>query len=194
MQRARHIFKEAKQAPARKVAEIQCLHAVLDNHADLWARHFAGCALICCYARCRWADIQRCDELIIDAGSDGSAQYIELKIGLRKTSRLESKRHRFPHAVAPANAIQGNFAKAWLECRAQLGTQDPPGMPFCSAPDVLGKPLLDKREGDLQVSSKSFNATVISWGAKRGLEPLVLQRLGYHASEGLERKSHNGDK
>ena len=75
-------------------------------------------------------------------------------------------------------------------------------MPFCPAPDVSGKPtvrgldsdevtdwlrlLLDKRPGDLQVSSKSLKATVISWGAKRGLEPLVLQRLGYHASGGLD--------
>ena len=196
------IFKEAKQAPPLKVAEIQQLNRALACHDDLWTRHFAGCVLICCYARCRWADIQHCDELIIDNGSDSSVQYIELKIGLHKTSRLATKRHRFLHAVAPANAIQGNFAKDWLECRTQLGIQDPPSMPFCPAPDVSGKPtvrgldsdevtdwlrlLLDKRQGDFQVSSKSLKATVISWGAKRGLEPLVLQRLGYHASGGRD--------
>ncbi|CAE7582536.1 unnamed protein product, partial [Symbiodinium necroappetens] len=35
-------------------------------------------------------------------------------------------------------------------------------------------------------SSKSLKATVISWAAKRGVEPLSLQRLGYHASGGMD--------
>ena len=38
----------------------------------------------------------------------------------------------------------------------------------------------------VEPSSKSFKATVLSWAAKRGVDGLSIQRLGYHASGGLD--------
>ena len=46
--------------------------------------------------------------------------------------------------------------------------------------------LLGPGDGAEQVSSKSLKATLISWAAKRGVEPLTLQRPGYHASGGMD--------
>ena len=63
------------------------------------------------------------------------------------------------------------------------------------APDSQGRPtiraldsdeatawlrlLLGQGEEEAKVSFKSLKATLISWAAKRGVEPLTLQRSGY---------------
>ena len=70
------------------------------------------------------------------------------------------------------------------------------------APDSQGRPtiraldsdeatawlrlLLGQGEEEAKVSFKSLKATLISWAAKRGVEPLTLQRSGYHASGGMD--------
>ncbi|CAE7726887.1 unnamed protein product, partial [Symbiodinium microadriaticum] len=46
--------------------------------------------------------------------------------------------------------------------------------------------MLELGDGSPQVSSKSMKATIISWAAKRGVDPLTLQRLGYHAAGGMD--------
>ena len=197
------VFTESKQAPALTLSQLERLHVVLEEHADAWTRHFAGAALVTCYARCRRSDVQHTDKIVWDADSEGRLAYVELQIGLHKTSRLQSKRHRFMHAVAPAVALRGDYASRWREYRRELGLADPPHMPFCPAPDRSGAPtvrgiesdeatawlrliLKEDDDSECRVSSKSLKATVISWGAKRGLEPLVLQRLGYHAAGGMD--------
>ena len=46
--------------------------------------------------------------------------------------------------------------------------------------------LKGRQAANQEPSSKSFKATVLSWAAKRGVDGLSIQRLGYHASGGLD--------
>ncbi|CAE7424754.1 unnamed protein product, partial [Symbiodinium necroappetens] len=158
-------FTEAKHAPPLTVDQLSKLHAVLEEHADPWTRLFAGAALVCAYAR------------------------------------LQSRRHRFLHAVAPALGIRP-YGHLWKQCREQLGVKESGACPFMPAPDAQGQPTIRALDSDEatawlrmlfsqtkvcdDASSKSLKATVISWAAKRGVEPLSLQRLGYHASGGID--------
>ena len=195
-------FKASKQAPALTVDQLLLLHDVLESHQDPWTRHFAGCALVATYSRCRWSDIQHSDELILDRGSSGRLDYLELRIGVHKTCRLQSKRHRFLHVVSPSLGVK-EFGELWLASRRDIGLEDVGQMPFCPAPDQNARPTvrgIDSEEatawlrlllkGVLTVnqepSSKSFKATVLSWAAKRGVDGLSIQRLGYRASGGLD--------
>ena len=196
------IFKEAKQAPALTVQQLIVLRETVESHPDLWTRCFAGAALLCCYARCRWSDVQHAESIEWDVDDSGTLVFIELRIGVHKTCRLQSKRHKFLKAVAPALGVKGNFGEPWKLCRKMLGIADPPVLPFFPAPDSDGVPtvrglgsdeatawlrmILKESPGGSDVTSKSCKATMISWAAKRGVEPLSLQRLGYHASGGLD--------
>ena len=195
------IFKEAKQAPALTVQQLIVLREAVESRPDLWTRCFAGAALLCCYARCRWSDVQHAESIEWDVDDNGTLVFIELRIGVHKTCRLQSKRHKFLKAVAPALGVKGNFGEPWKRCREQLGIVDPPVLPFFPALMLMARPvsgvwilmatawlrmILKKSPGGSDVTSKSCKATVISWAAKRGVEPLSLQRLGYHASGGLD--------
>ena len=99
--------------------------------------HFAVCALIATYSRCRWSDIQHAVELIIDRSSEGVLVYLELRIGVHKTCRLQSKRHRFLHVVSPCLGLK-DFGEQWLCSRKDIGGS----MPFCPAPDINGEPTV----------------------------------------------------
>ncbi|CAE7875318.1 unnamed protein product, partial [Symbiodinium sp. KB8] len=195
-------FKASKQTPAFTVEQLLLLHDVLETHRDPWTRHFAGCALVATYSRCRWSDIQHSDELILDRGSSGRLDYMELRIGVHKTCRLQSKRHRFLHVVSPSLGVK-EFGELWLASRRDIGLEDVGQMPFCPAPDQNAQPTvrgIDSEEATAwlrlllkgmptagqEPSSKSFKATVLSWAAKRGVDGLSIQRLGYHASGGLD--------
>ncbi|CAE7262322.1 unnamed protein product [Symbiodinium sp. KB8] len=195
-------FKASKQAPALAVEQLLYLHDVLESHLDPSTRHFAGCALVATYSRCRWSDIQHADELILDRGSDGRLAYLELRIGVHKTCRLQSKRQRFLHVVSPSLGVK-EFGELWLASRRDIGLDDVGRMPFCPAPDASASPtvrgidseeatswlrllLRDKASPGPEPSSKSFKATVLSWAAKRGVDGLSIQRLGYHAAGGLD--------
>ncbi|CAE7194973.1 unnamed protein product [Symbiodinium sp. CCMP2456] len=195
-------FKESRQAPALTVSQLMRLHETLRSHSDPWTRHFAGCALIATYSRCRWSDIQHSEELIIDRDSGGVLIYLELRIGVHKTCRLQSKRHRFLHVVSPSMGLQ-DFGELWLASRRAIGLEDERSMPFCPAPDASGSPTVRGIDSDeattwlrlifrpepvqaVEPSSKSFKATVLSWAAKRGVDGLSLQKLGYHAAGGLD--------
>ena len=195
-------FRASKQAPALTVDQLLHLHDVLESHHDPWTRHFAGCALVATYSRCRWSDIQHSDELILDRGSSGRLDYLELRIGVHKTCRLQSKRHRFLHVVSPSVGVK-EFGELWLASRRDIGLDDVGQMPFCPAPDPNARPtirgidseeatawlrllLKGRQAADQEPSSKSFKATVLSWAAKRGVDGLSIQRLGYHASGGLD--------
>ncbi|CAE7441415.1 unnamed protein product [Symbiodinium sp. CCMP2592] len=195
-------FKESKQAPALTVAQLRLLHEALESHQDPWTRHFAGCALVATFSRCRWSDIQHSVQLIVDRGQDGELIYLELRIGVHKTCRLQSKRHRFLHVVSPSLGLK-QFGELWLKSRRDIGLSDEKNMPFCPVPDASGRPTVRGIESDeattwlrlllksepgkeIEPSSKSFKATILSWAAKRGVDGLSIQRLGYHASGGLD--------
>ncbi|CAE7557874.1 unnamed protein product, partial [Symbiodinium necroappetens] len=154
---------ERDKAPKSRIASVmEALNFTLHvGHADPWTRLFAGAALVCAYAR----------------------------------------RHRFLHAVAPALGIRP-YGHLWKQCREQLGVEVSGSCPFMPAPDAQGQPTIRALDSDEatawlrmlfgqtkvcgDTSSKSLKATVISWAAKRGVEPLSLQRLGYHASGGMD--------
>ena len=194
-------FTEARQAPPLTVDQLLQLHSALEGHSDPWTRLFAGAALVCAYARCRWSDVQHTETVLWDLNADSELAYIELRIGLHKTCRLQSRRHRFLHAVAPALGIRP-YGHLWKQCREQLGVDVSGSCPFMPAPDAQGQPTIRALDSDEatawlrmlfgqaracgDTSSKSLKATVISWAAKRGVEPLSLQRLGYHASGGMD--------
>ncbi|CAE7319659.1 unnamed protein product, partial [Symbiodinium microadriaticum] len=194
-------FTEARQAPPLTVDQLLQLHSALEGHSDPWARLFAGAALVCAYARCRWSDVQHTETVLWDLNADSELAYIELRIGGHKTCRLQSRRHRFLHAVAPALGIRP-YGHLWKQCREQLGVEVSGSCPFMPAPDAQGQPIIRALDSDEatawlrmlfgqakvcgDTSSKSLKATVISWAAKRGVEPLSLQRLGYHASGGMD--------
>ena len=120
------VFKEAKQAPALTVQQLIVLRETVESHPDLWTRCFAGAALLRCYARCRWSDVQHAESIDWDVDDNGTLVFIELRIGVRKTCRLQSKRRKFLKAVAPALGVKGNFGEPW----EQLGIVDPPELPF----------------------------------------------------------------
>ncbi|CAE7625805.1 unnamed protein product [Symbiodinium sp. CCMP2592] len=177
-------FKESKQAPALTVAQLLLLHEALESHQDPWTRHFAGCALVATFSQ------------------GGELIYLELRIGVHKTCRLQSKRHRFLHVVSPSLGLK-QFGELWLKSRRDIGLSDEKDMPFCPVPDASGRPTVRGIESDeattwlrlllksepgkeIEPSSKSFKATILSWAAKRGVDGLSIQRLGYHASGGLD--------
>ena len=181
-------FKESKQAPALTVDQLLLLHLTLEGHAHAWTRHFAGCALIATYSRCRWSDIQHSVELIVDRGSDGALIYLELRIGVHKTCRLQSKRHRFLHVVSPSLGLK-DFGELWLASRRDIGMSMVLRVRGIDSEEATSWLRLIFRECPRQAiepSSKSFKATVLSWAAKRGVDGLSMQRLGYHAAGGLD--------
>ena len=194
-------FSEPRQAPPLTVTQLEVLHDALEKHADQWTRAFAGACLVCCYSRCRWSDVQHTEDIIWDQDHEGNLCFIELRIGVHKTCRLQSKRHKFLHAISPALGIRP-FGQLWRTCREQLGIESQGRCPFMPAPDAQGSPtvraldtdeatswmrlMLELGDGSPQVSSKSMKATIISWAAKRGVDPLTLQRLGYHAAGGMD--------
>ena len=140
-------FAEAKQAAALTVKQLFTLHEALEGHADPWTRLFAGAALTCAYARCRWSDVQHSETIIWDLNDDLDLAYIELRIGMHKTCRLQSKRHRFLHAVAPALGLRP-YGKIWRECREQLGVTDSGSCPFMPAPDAQGRATIRALDSD----------------------------------------------
>ncbi|CAE7247216.1 unnamed protein product, partial [Symbiodinium sp. CCMP2456] len=197
----RENFVEPKQAPALTVEQLLMLHSALEEHRDPWTRAFATACLTCAYCRCRWSDVQHTESILWDLDLEGNLFYIELSIGVHKTCRLQSKRHKFLHAVSPALGLRP-YGQLWRECREQLGIEHHGRCVFMPAPDQAGRPtvraldtdeatawlrlILGLSDAGTQVSSKSLKATVISWAAKRGVDPLTLQRLGYHAAGGMD--------
>jgi len=141
--------------------------------------------------------VQHTESILWDLDLEGNLFYIELCIGVHKTCRLQSKRHKFLHAVSPALGLRP-YGQLWRECREQLGIEHHGRCAFMPAPDHAGRPTVRALDtdgatawlrmilSDNDVSSKSLKATVISWAAKRGVDPLTLQRLGYHAAGGMD--------
>ncbi|CAE6970985.1 unnamed protein product [Symbiodinium sp. CCMP2592] len=124
---------------------------------------------------------------------------------------LESHPDQWCRAFAGATLVCAYSRCRWsdvqhtetiLACRVDLGITDSGKCPFMPAPDAQGKPtvraldtdeatawlrlLLQVEDGDTRIASKSMKATMISWAAKRGVDPLTLQRLGYHAAGGMD--------
>ena len=193
-------FKESKQAPALTVDQLLLLHLTLEGHAHAWTRHFAGCALIATYSRCRWSDIQHSVELIVDRGSDGALIYLELRIGVHKTCRLQSKRHRFLHVVSPSLGLK-DFGELWLASRRDIGMSMVLRVRGIDSEEATSWLRLIFRECPRQAiepSSKSFKATVLSWAAKRGVDGLSNAeawisrrgRLGHRLQQGCSSPVH----
>ena len=177
-------FSEPRQAPPLTVAQLEVLHDALEKHADQWTRVFAGACLVCCYSRCRWSDVQHTEDIIWDQDHEGNLNLLHRAAhrGVHKTCRLQSKRHKFLHAISPALGIRP-FEQLWRTCREQLGILSQGRCPFMPAPDSQGSPtvraldtdeatswmrlMLGLGDENLQVSSKSIKATIISWAAKR---------------------------
>ena len=91
--------------------------------------------------------MQHSETIIWDLNDDLDLAYIELRIGMHKTCRLQSKRHRFLHAVAPALGLRP-YGKIWRECREQLGVTDSGSCPFMPAPDAQGRATIRALDSD----------------------------------------------
>ena len=63
------------------VKQLETLHRILFEDAEIWNQVFAGMLLFCVYARSRWSDAQHGDSILEDFDESGSCAYIEVATG-----------------------------------------------------------------------------------------------------------------
>ena len=102
--------KDRVQASPLRVGELKTLHDVLYQESSIWSSYFAGCALLCIYARARWGDLMRSERLIVDRDDENVVQYIEVHVGRHKTMSSQQHKHKFLPMVAPALGVDDHHA------------------------------------------------------------------------------------
>ncbi|CAE7938108.1 unnamed protein product, partial [Symbiodinium necroappetens] len=148
---------ERDGAPPSRISSImEVLHDALEKHADQWTRVFAGACLVCCYSRCRWSDVQHTE------AAEQATQVFACDFACPWNQTLRAAMEDLSGGSPTVRALDTDEATSWMRLMLGLGDES------------------------LQVSSKSMKATIISWAAKRGVDPLTLQRLGYHAAGGMD--------
>ena len=70
-----------QQAEPLSVKQLETLHRILFEDAEVWNQVFAGMLLFCVYARSRWSDAQHGDSILEDFDESGSCAYIEVATG-----------------------------------------------------------------------------------------------------------------
>lgn len=188
-----------QQAEPLSVKQLETLHKILFDDAELWNQIFAGMLLFCVYARSRWSDAQHGDSILEDFDDSGNCAYIEVATGVHKTAKSLQLRHLFLPLVAPClGVVDGNWGAQWCACRRKLGIHDLKSFPLMPAPDALQEPTerplssteagswmrallsIDGTNKQIRFSSHSLKATCLSFAAKRGCSFEDRLSLGYH--------------
>ena len=188
-----------QQAEPLSVKQLETLHRILFEDAEVWNQVFAGMLLFCVYARSRWSDAQHGDSILEDFDDSGTCAYIEVATGVHKTAKSLQLRHLFLPLVAPClGVVEGNWGAQWCACRRQLGIHDLKSFPLMPAPDAQQSPTerplssseagswmrallsVDGTNKQIRFSSHSLKATCLSYAAKRGCSFEDRLSLGYH--------------
>lgn len=180
---------------------ILALESAACNAPNVVDRVAAGAFCCILYARARFGDAQRTEEIIWDMDPVNCRGYIELRARQVKTAGTAEKKSRFLPMTAPVKGISGlNWAQAWLVARMEC--ELPSGklgeVPLLPAPNLNGgwckRPLSSSEAVNWMrqlcilfgvrfidgVRAHSMKVTLLSWAAKRGLPPDVRKALGYH--------------
>ena len=192
---------QRNQASPLLVKELEKLHNILENSADMWDKMFSGMVLFVTYSRARWSDAQHASSIFFDE-DEGQVKFVEAVTGLHKTMRALQHRHQFLPLVAPALGVTNqNWGFAWKKVREDLGIDLEQGFALMPAPLENGSPgkrpldsqeagrwlrgLLEISDSSLpvrKVSSHSLKSTLLSYLAKRGIDMSDRLLLGYHTS------------
>eukprot|EP00435_Cladocopium_sp_Y103_P002156 s2889_g1.t1 len=134
--------KERKQASPLTVAELQRLHAIVEEASDSWDSIFAGAALLCCYCRGRWGDLMRSETAFLDYDEQWRPSFVETRTGRHKTMASQMHRHQYLPMVAPVKGVNGgDWATPWIKLRESMGIQFPPDGLIMPAPtSSMGRP------------------------------------------------------
>ncbi|CAE7394128.1 unnamed protein product, partial [Symbiodinium sp. CCMP2456] len=135
---AARLAKAISKAAGLRVSDLEALHRILDSSSNPWDRLFAGCALFCVYARCRWSDAQHVDSFKLDQGPDSTRiEYIEALVDVHKNMNRRGKSPVLLELVAPGLGVcSEGWIEKFLDARSALQlTSDHAFMP---APDITG--------------------------------------------------------
>ncbi|CAE6932646.1 unnamed protein product [Symbiodinium natans] len=188
-----------RKADPLRVEDLRKLHQLLREALCLWTRLFAGCALYCCYARCRWSDSQHIDLFTIE--TDALTQrpaFLCAVIDVHKTMNLRGRLPVHLELAAPGQGVtDDDWVSQFMEVRNLLELGDE--HPFMPAPDRSGFAtvraldadeagdwlglLLTNRVG-LRTTSHSLKCTCLSFAAKFGIGYQDRLVLGGHAHSG----------
>ncbi|CAE7248436.1 unnamed protein product [Symbiodinium sp. CCMP2456] len=196
---AARLAKAVCKAAGLRVSDLEALHRILDTSANPWDRLFAGCALFCVYARCRWSDAQHVDSFRFDQGPDSDKiEYIEALVDVHKNMNRRGKAPVLLELVASGLGVcSEDWIEKFLDARSALGlTSDHAFMP---APDVTGAPTIRALDSDecsewllrllpprlgLKTSSHSLKGTLLSMCAKWGIKHVDRLAMGGHSHPG----------
>eukprot|EP00435_Cladocopium_sp_Y103_P023154 s3929_g5.t1 len=191
-----------RQADPFTTDQLAKLHETLhDPQCLFWDRLVSGTALVACYTRSRWMDMQHTDSVALDP-DETEPVYVELRIKEFKTKRANAWRGGIMSAVGPAiGVVPGNWLVQWWKLRQSLHAPMASGFPLLPAPNSAGeatiRPLSTKEFSswirmilgradllgpDARLSSHSCKATLLSYLAKYGASIPDREILGGHTS------------
>ena len=195
-----------RQARPLTVSEVAMLEETLkDAKVDLLDRYAAGAFLFALYGRCRWSDLRKVNNYVLDTSTMGSKTigYLEFSTFSHKTA-AQVARHGLPlPLVAPIWGLTSPcWAVEWAKIAQEVGMNFDESFdgPILPAPDKCGdwcarsitateatkwlNELLRQSTPDLEhVTSHSLKCTTLSWLAKAGTEPHYRLLLGHHSTQ-----------
>jgi hypothetical protein len=193
-----------KQAEALYVTDMEILEDTT-RYAPC-TRDQVASGHFCFEAYCcgRHTDTNNVEELIVDVDELWYG-FLEGSICKHKTATTAEKKTKFLPHIAPSIGVRNHsWAKSWLDARATMGMKIGKNIPLLPAPDSQGgwtsrpltageatcwlRDILTAGGSDpahvSRVSSHSMRATLLSWGAKRGLMIDIRRLLGHHLPPG----------
>eukprot|EP00435_Cladocopium_sp_Y103_P059829 s231_g21.t1 len=128
-----------RQADPFSVEQLAKLHETLhDVHSPFWDRLVSGTALVACYTRSRWMDMQHTDTISLDP-DEHDPVYVELRIKEFKTKKANAWRGGVMAAVGPATGVVcGNWLVQWWDLKKSLQAPLEDGYPLLPAPNSAG--------------------------------------------------------
>eukprot|EP00435_Cladocopium_sp_Y103_P061764 s673_g23.t1 len=150
-----------RQADPFSVEQLAKLHETLhDVHSPFWDRLVSGTALVACYTRSRWMDMQHTDTISLDP-DEHDPVYLELRIKEFETKKANAWRGGVMAAVGPATGVVcGNWLVQWWDLRKSLQAPLEDGYPLLPAPDSAGEATIRP------LSTKEFSVWIrSSWGS-----------------------------
>ena len=195
-----------RQALTLSVAQIKCLHGVLeDSQQHVVDRALAAYLLFALYGRCRNSDLAAIRTLDTDFDDEGG--FVVITTSCHKSGRLASLKTRLMPIVIPARGVDGKvWPKVAMDAMRDAGClqENPIDGPLMCAPmnghgDFMNRGLRSSEVSRILrrflglgepaagcqseiVSSHSLKATMLSWCARYGLTPQTRSLLGRHTS------------
>ena len=193
-----------KQAEALYVTDMEILEDTARYAPCVRDQVASGHFCFESYCCGRHTDTNNVEELMVDVDEFWYG-FLEGSICKHKTATTAEKKTKFLPHIAPSIGVRDySWAKSWLEARDKMGMQVGKNIPLLPAPDSQGgwtsrpltageatcwlRDILTAGGSDpahvSRVSSHSMKATLLSWGAKRGLMIDIRRLLGHHLPPG----------